>query len=88
MKRSDPIFGDEEMRFSRMGVDQLKENDLRVLFETLMTQPQYRTMGDVNTLMRIMCNVCYVGNVVGACEEIEECVGGLSFMQEYVCGQI
>ena len=37
-------------------------------------------MGDVNTLMRIMCNVCYVGNVVGACEEIEECVGGLSFM--------
>ena len=37
MKRSDPIFGDEEMRFSRMGVDQLKENDLRVLFETLMT---------------------------------------------------
>lgn len=53
----DPIFSQEETRFSRSTLDHLKEHDLRTLFETLITQPSYRTIADVNTLIKIITNV-------------------------------
>lgn len=53
----DPIFSEEETRFSRPALDHLKEHDLRSLFETLMTQPSYRTIADINTLIKIITNV-------------------------------
>ena len=53
----DPIFSPEETRFSRLALDQLKEQDLRVLFETLMTEPSHRTIADVNGLTKIILGV-------------------------------
>ncbi len=55
----DPIFSNEEMRFSRLTLDHLKEQDLRVLFETLMTEPDNRTIADVNGLIKIMLSVLF-----------------------------
>ena len=55
----DPIFSKEEMRFSRLTLDHLKEQDLRVLFETLMTEPDNRTIADVNGLIKIMLSVLF-----------------------------
>jgi hypothetical protein len=55
----DPIFSNEEMRFSRLTLDHLKDQDLRVLFETLMTEPENRTIADVNGLIKIMLSVIF-----------------------------
>lgn len=53
----DPIFNKEEIKFSRLALDQLKEQDLKVLFETLMTEPPLRTIADINALIKILLSV-------------------------------
>lgn len=56
-KHQDLIFSNEEIRFNRLALDQLKKHDLRILFETLMSEPKHRTVADINMLIKIMLAV-------------------------------
>jgi hypothetical protein len=56
-KHQDLIFSNQEIRFNRLALDQLKKHDLHILFETLMSEPKYRTVADINTIIKIMLAV-------------------------------
>lgn len=51
------VFSDEEVRFNRLNLDYIKKNDLRLVFEILMSEPEKRTVADLNTLARILLSV-------------------------------
>lgn len=54
---SEQIFCQEELKFNRLNLDYIKKNDLRSVFEILMSEPENRTIADVNSLVKIFLNV-------------------------------
>jgi predicted metallopeptidase len=60
----EPIFSEEEIKFNRLNLDYIKKNDLRLVFEILMSEPEKRTVADINALARIFLNVM-AWNILG-----------------------
>jgi hypothetical protein len=56
-KSSKSIFIEDETRFNRLTLDSIKKHDQRCIFEILMSEPENRTVADINTIQKIMINV-------------------------------